>query len=250
MSKTPPSTTQPNQVEPLCVNMRPSERADGQPQHVFYEERDESPLASKLFLWGGYSGVVSFEAMLIDDKTPTTPRNGTSADFAFLHSFKIPIEMWFGAASTSIFRFICLPELPYTGERMPTAADIVRDLRNEAHFSSCIQDMTADELPYIYSPGDCKDEVHTDRESQIIFAKIEGDDCYDDMRKSLEAHTELEAFVKYKRLYYVLFHLKPSFEDLYTKFVDNVYCFAVGVSPHSGNLVGVFTMQVCHNLCD
>lgn len=58
--------------------------------------------------------------------------------------------------------------------------------------------------------------------------------------KSVNAHKKLEENVKLNRLYYAVFHSEPSER---TDKPDCRYAFAVGVSPITGNLVGICALS-------
>lgn len=249
--------------ESLRADPLPDASADGEPQYVFVETRDESVLSARLMLWGGYSGVVSFEGMLTDANTVINGDDASSSnrDLEFLHGYEAPPSMSKGSMTSAVYKFVCvIPGTQYK-ERMPSGTELIRELRNEAHFKSGSQ--TAEvlgrtQIPYPPQRHEHDDEVHTDREEQYIFCvegdleeeeeEEEGKDSFNDVTKlSMEAHRNLEKYVRKERLYYAVFHTKR-----HTKYdepmSDYVYAFAVGVSPHSGNLVGVFSPQVSHNL--
>lgn len=120
-------------------------------------------------------------------------------------------------------------------------------MRNEHNFSSKYDDIDFEltELPYPGNGNDWNDEVHTDRTQQDMFHtdeilnEEEGDsEAHSFPRKSALAHKELEAYVKHNRLYYAVFYSEPEESDK----PDCRYAFAVGVSPSTGNLVGICSL--------
>lgn len=248
--------------ESLRADPLPDAGADGEPQHVFVESRDESVLSARLMLWGGYSGVVSFEGMLADANTAVNGGEGSPSnkDLEFLHGYEAPPSMSKGAMTSAVYKFLCvIPGTQYK-QHMPSGTEVIRELRNEANFKSGSQPMEVlgrTEIPYPPQRHEHDDEVHTDREQQYIFCveddleeeeEEEGKDSFNDVTKlSMEAHRNLEKYVRKEKLYYAVFHTKR-----HTKYdepmSDYVYAFAVGVSPYSGNLIGVFSPQVSHNL--
>lgn len=124
------------------------------------------------------------------------------------------------------------------------------------------------------------DHVHTDPEKQYIFTPQSEFDSMDtnpklyalypnaikQFKASYNAHKALLSYVEGGHLYYAAFHTKevlapicrPTYcneweahykeylSGFYHKFHDHIYLFAVGVSPHSRNLVGVFTIRPSH----
>lgn len=229
---------------------RPEAKADGEPQPIFFYTRDESALSKKLMLWGDHSGIVSFEGALTNDFLPREPRPGSEKDVEFLRSMELPDTMAYGCADVPIFRFMCLQETAYT-DRVPTGRDVVRDLGFDAMFKGVTDNFDLTDIPFPRKAfGD--DQIHTDRDKQFIFkhddevSEREEDETEDE---GVAAHESLEGYVKDKRLYYAAFHTKKHYRNG-PAMSDYVYAFAVGVSPHSGNLVGVFAMQVARNLTE
>jgi len=231
------------EVDPRAIreNGRPDPLPDGSPQHIFYKKENESALSSKLMLHDGHKGVVSFEGMF-----PVAADNGTQLDVLFLRSLLDgPMEMSKGCATVPVFPFICVPDDPYLN-RKPNKSDIIRDLRFEASFSS-----DGHGEGYV-------DEVHSDRDKQYIFPTpdelkefddedMKDEELKDRIRKGIATHEKLEKFCKYKDLHYAVFHTKPHSKLGFVS-CDYFYGFAVGVSPKTGNLVGVFSMQVSRNM--
>ncbi|CAM9253966.1 unnamed protein product [Ectocarpus fasciculatus] len=132
-------------------------------------------------------------------------------------------------------------------------------------------------LPYLgYLVFACADEVHEDDEKQHVFATSEeladamadaeymvdhpaadegdmGAGAYRDSK--LQSRAQLAALKQYvlkQRVFYVLIHTdRRQFADSTDQDMSsNVLLMALGVSPASGNLVGVMATQMCHNLCD
>ncbi|CAM9737476.1 unnamed protein product, partial [Ectocarpus sp. 8 AP-2014] len=136
-----------------------------------------------------------------------------------------------------------------------TPATLVADLKATGNFKSAITNMDDDgsgaPLPYLgYLVFACADEVHEDDEKQYIFATSE------DLAEAIaEAESELTALKQYvlkQRVFYALIHTDRRHdvglagEDM----SSDVVLLALGVSPATGNLVGVIAIQACHNLCD
>lgn len=248
----------------IISNRRPDKLPDGSPRHMFHLKKDESVLSMNLMLWGGYKGIVSFEGTLSNEMKSSTGNEETDHDISFLLKYQIPEEIGLGVP---VFRFLCVPEEPYL-TRMPTGNDVIRDLGNEKNFLGRQIGLKGSEIPHVDGELDHSDELHTDRNNQFIFPQ-DGDDDYDidvtgvpeelieryvearrkeraELKESylqnVKAHKELEGFVKKGHLYYGVFHSKPHY-DCGPRTSDSFYTFAVGVSPASGNLVGVFAMQ-------
>ncbi|CAM9254040.1 unnamed protein product, partial [Ectocarpus fasciculatus] len=169
----------------------------------------------------------------------------------------------------------------YYEHKLPTPATLVADLQATANFKSAIANMNDDgsnaPLPYLgYGVFRCADEVHEDDEKQYIFATSEDlaeaiaeaesevvDPAADegDMgagayhENTLQSRAQLASLKQYvlkQRVFYVLIHTDRRRD---VKLADqdkssDVLLLALGVSPATGNLVGVIAIQTCHNLCD
>ena len=147
------------------------------------------------------------------------------------------VEIAFGAVDCLIYPFTCR----FEGREGPTAARVLEAVGARWFQSQHIADLNQLDLPYTgYKPGTKNDEIHTDPDGQQIFSKDAGEDA-----ATFELHLKLRSHVVDERLFYVLLHDKP--EDGFSLWVT---LFAIGVSPASGNLVGIVTHQMCHNFCD
>ena len=243
-------------------NQIPEALPNGTPRHVFRRKRDESVLSSKLMLWGGWKGIVSFEGML-DRDMKVIPVNCVE-DVRFLLGLNLT-SFSKGSDVTPLYRFVCVTQSSaraprrkrYTAQQMPSGMDIVRELRNEQNFWSDQQPSTLQtwQIEYHGNTWGCNDFVHTNREVQLLFCteseveQFEDDEVKQSGLISVESHNALRNYVLNKHVYYAGFHTQVVFWDTeIERACDDLYAFAVGVSPHSGNLVGVFGMQSAHNL--
>lgn len=124
----------------------PNPQPDGLPAQTFFNRKIESMLSSKLMLWANDQGIVLFEGMLPTDVL----KSHADPDMVFLRKYEYvnyvlePLRnvswdrvdgiLWKGMAKggphSHIFRFIVIPEKPYTST-MPTGFDVIRELRNE-----------------------------------------------------------------------------------------------------------------------
>ncbi|CAM9946215.1 unnamed protein product, partial [Ectocarpus sp. 8 AP-2014] len=166
----------------------------------------------------------------------------------------------------------------YYEQKLPTPATLVADLQATGNFKSAIANMNDDgsiaPLPYLgYGVFRCADEVHEDDEKQYIFATSEdlveavaeeesevvdpeadegdmGAETYREiMLRSWEQLAALKQYVLKQRVFHVLIHT----ERVNTggrPYSSDVLLLALGVSPATGNLVGVMAIQMCKNLCD
>ncbi|CAM9114944.1 unnamed protein product [Ectocarpus sp. 6 AP-2014] len=172
----------------------------------------------------------------------------------------------------------------YYDQKLPTSATLVVDLQATANFKSAIANMNDDgsiaPLPYLgYGVFRCADEVHEDDNKQHLFATSqeltgaivmeesevvnpeadEGDmgaETYREITlRSWEQLAALKQYVLKQRVFHVLIHTERVNRLISTvvggtPFSSNVLLLELGVSPATGNLVGVMAMQMCHNLCD
>eukprot|EP00171_Calliarthron_tuberculosum_P003236 IDg3236t1 len=206
-----------------------------------------NPLSADLIQHGGDNGIVAFEDMFPQGLTPPCGQPGFDDDVQFLESLDVDFETYWGSEASQVHRFMCIPKVKYSG-KMPSAADIVRDLRNEAHFSGRIEDMTMEEPTYFEGPGDDMeeiDQVHTDPADECVFATAAELGSSRSARKSSEftgpgledrhiaAHTQLRQYVKGNRLYCAHFNCKKEKVSSDEEWVVWCYLFVVGVSPHS-----------------
>eukprot|EP00171_Calliarthron_tuberculosum_P018123 IDg18123t1 len=112
------------------------DRLDADGKQFFFQAAEESPFTEKLMQWGQWNGIATFEDCFPNGMEPPLEPRGTQADIAFLRTIQDFIPYRCDDYSL-IYRFLCVPKAPY-GDAMPTATDIVRDLRNETHFTSSI----------------------------------------------------------------------------------------------------------------
>jgi hypothetical protein len=178
------------------------------------------------------------------------PGAEASADISFLDSLP-RVYCWFGASDCEFHPFIAVPESPLRS--LPTAASVLRELRAVRFKSAHIPTLDTVSLPYPgYHPG-LNDEIHTESEEQRIFAPSEDNLLNPNVSAkhtdSMRWHSELRGYVVEGHVFYVLLHAKPHRYEQF-EFSDWVVLFAVGVSPHSGYLLGAVTHQACHNYCD
>lgn len=133
----------------------------------------------------------------------------------------------------------------------------MRELPNERKFWSEYENIALNltELPYPGKDHEWNDKVRTDRAKQYMFctqdaldkeiASQHPCDSSKENKESMEAHEKLKSYVKENRLYYAVFHTYLS------EFKSGVRCtFAVGVSPSTGNLVGLVSMHSIHDTGD
>jgi hypothetical protein len=157
----------------------------------------------------------------------------------------------YGATDAPVLSFMCelhgatdAPVLPFMRElradqRPLTGLDVLKGLNARDFRSAYIPSLHATRIAYPgYHPCTDNDEIHNDFSEQHIFESKSASE-HDG------AHGELKRYVQDGQLWYVLLH--PARREERGEFVS---LFAVGRSPHGGRLMGVFTWQVCHNLCD
>lgn len=149
---------------------------------MFFGKEDESILAKRLKLWGGHTGIVSFEGMLSKDMAPCQERSGSDQDIAFLKSLQLSKKMAYGSSDIPTYRFICFPNAPYTNH-LPTGLDVIRDLFYGENFSGERDGLDSVDIAF---PGDadsvCRDQIHTDRKKQYVFShRFELDKSCDDI---------------------------------------------------------------------
>ena len=148
----------------------------------------------------------------------------------------------YGASDCKIYPFICAPSVSHRS--LPFCSIILSDLGVKAFKSGHLSNLARRTIKFIGNHhGTQSDEIHTDPEDQFIFSKM-GEDPH-----SMDAHKLLRNHVLKSHLYYVLLHTIPHKHEEFW-FSDWVILFALGVSPQTGNLIGVVTHQTCHNLCD
>ena len=200
----------------------------------------------------------------------TLPPPPPSADVDFLRGLLVEGDLVPGGAiDAPLQRLMISPaaSVAYNEGHMPTPATLVADLKATANFRSAIADMNNDgsegPLPYLgYQNFDCADEVHEDAEKQYLFPTAQdvadlAPDDEDSSDVTIRGRQQLAALREYvvkQRVFYVLIHTdrrEHAGDDIsYPDMSSMVLLTALGVSPTTGNLVGVCALQVCHNLCD
>ena len=215
--------------------------------NCFGIEEKYYPLDERIIL---DSGIAVFESQV-------DGLNDSSLDFRFLSTLP-KMDVWYGAKTAEIYPFICFPPVSLT--ELPTGKEVLNLLKASCFESEHIKDLNIVNIPFPgYKPYTKNDEVHSDANQQHFFSRERKEedeledivelDLWEEDEESRENHKLLQRFVSDERLYYVLIHTKPrKYEDFEAS--EYVIIFAVGVSPESGNLVGVASHQVCHNLCD
>lgn len=210
---------------------------------AFGMDTNTYPLDKKIVLREGIAG--------FDSQIQSIPTS--SADCVFLSSISW-VNCAYGACACQIYPFICTPEQPF--KYVPTAAEVLSELHATNFQSEHISNFDTTQIPYLgYQPYTKNDEIHTDPDKQYIFThevpdEDEGDgEDVDEFETSRDSHKVLRGYVLNQHLYYVLIHDKPQEYDGYM-YSNFVLLFALGVSSATGNLVGVVSNQVCHNLCD
>jgi hypothetical protein len=142
----------------------------------------------------------------------------------------------YGATDAPVFPFI--GELR-EGQQPLTGSEVLEGLNVRDFRSAHIPSLNVTRIAYPgYHPLSDNDEIHNDFREQYIFERKEAGECDG-------PHGVLKSYVQNGQLWYVLLHPKRHEEP-----GEFVALFAVGRSPHGGRLIGVFTWQVCHNLCD
>ncbi|MCA9006675.1 MAG: hypothetical protein KDA70_15485 [Planctomycetaceae bacterium] len=216
----------------------------------FGTDVDTYPLDQPIVL---HSGIAVF--------TGDCDKLGESGDeITFLKSLP-EIEVWYGAINPKVYPFLAIADEVMTSP--PTARRVLELLRASCFESVHITSLDEVNIPYPgYNPRTKNDEIHSDSQKQCLFAHDEKDhveleDNKNDPEwrrldeKSRGCHTSLRAAVQDNHLYYVQIHTKPEkLEGFETESREYVIVFAVGVSLTSGNLIGMVSCQLCHDLCD
>ena len=218
-------------------------------EHLTFGTAEEYyPLDEAIFL---SSGIAAFESQL--DRI-----SSEESDVEFLSSLP-RMEVYYGAQTPEIYPFLVIPSEAI--QSLPTARNVLHLLKASSFESEHIENLDEASLPFPgYHPNTKNDEIHSDGNEQNLFAKDPPDEDelenlkYDESalsagNESRNYHQRLRDYVLDQHLYYVLVHTVPQKHGDY-EFSDYVILFAVGVSPGTGNLVGVVSYQVCHNLCD
>lgn len=199
---------------------------------------------------GARGSVITFESAFRGDAASQV---GLKEDLHFLSQLKLP-DCEYGAASCPMHPFVCALAQQ---ERPLTGADVLQALKVADFKSQHIQTLERTCIPYPgYHPGTENDEIHNDSECQVLFPRlddipIEKDPYdFDTIAERRAVHDALQEVVVDRQLWYVLLHSRVRLveEESYRCFW--VLLFAVGQSARSGQLIGVVSHQVCHNLCD
>ncbi|KAL0477638.1 Mfrp [Acrasis kona] len=137
-----------------------------------------------------------------------------------------------------------------TYQKKPLILREVLNALNLPHWKSDFisdDDLEGRKLKYPgYHPGHingvANDEIHTDFQEDSIFSNVEDpDQRLPEDYESYNRYKRLETFVEDNLVWFVLYHTDDiNFVDLY----------ALGTSPFTKNLIGVKTLNLCHNLCD
>ena len=239
------------------------------------EGKDQYPTAEKL-IYRKDSNIVTFMSQFrqeLRDPSQILNDSGLVRDIEFLRHFKHPELCAYGACDCEIMKFICSPvDGPH--RILPTGEVILKDLKAIMYKHDDNPNLAKTNLPYLGYKDDLNDEVHTDSSKQHIFqteedeleekeddATMEESSSQGKRVSGVTAHRVLKEYVLNSHLYYVLLHTQRFTEvipeqevglpeEFTVTLCNMVLLFAVGVSPHSGNLIGVVTLQACHNLCD
>jgi len=208
---------------------------------MFGTDAEHYPLDEQIVI---NSGVASF-------KSQVSEVSKSKGDLDFLQLIP-PQVCWYGPMTPPIYPFFCKPPSPLLN--LPTAKKVLTLLRASGFESEHIKSLDVVRIPYPgFHPETKNDEIHSDPEEQSLFAhevKIDYEIEENSSDKSWverdtisrATHKAIQQFVLSGHIYYVLVRSKP---EKYEGFVfhSSVVLFAVGVSPTSGNLVGV----VSHN---
>eukprot|EP00168_Porphyra_purpurea_P020715 TRINITY_DN8828_c0_g1_i1.p1 TRINITY_DN8828_c0_g1~~TRINITY_DN8828_c0_g1_i1.p1 ORF type:complete len:237 (-),score=68.61 TRINITY_DN8828_c0_g1_i1:192-902(-) len=186
--------------------------------------------------------------------------DGVAADVAFLRSWALPEECYYGNTQVGLHPFIAEPAVrPHTAG-LPTASEVLADLLVKDFVSRPDVALDAANIPYVERAAGAflgGDQIHTDGGAQFMFCTdpvevvphAETEEDLPAMQASVDALTALRSYVVDGHVYFVVAHTVPvGEEDL--PFPNLVLLWAVGVSPASGHLVGGWGVQACHNLCD
>eukprot|EP00168_Porphyra_purpurea_P011745 TRINITY_DN3001_c0_g1_i7.p2 TRINITY_DN3001_c0_g1~~TRINITY_DN3001_c0_g1_i7.p2 ORF type:complete len:232 (-),score=63.71 TRINITY_DN3001_c0_g1_i7:308-1003(-) len=197
-------------------------------------------------------GIVTFANQFPDGfDVPTLPP-GVEEDVRFLRSGIFPSEPCYGNGA-SLHPFLCSPARPH--KALPTAGQVVADLLVE-HFYNPATDLSAVHPPYVYTPTNGADYIHTAIDKQFLFyygfpARDSNGEAqrafWDASTAALEA---LRARVLDGHLYHVVIHPRRPVAAEERIFHKAVLLWTVGVSRASGALMGVWALSQCWNLCD
>ncbi|CAN0504256.1 unnamed protein product, partial [Ectocarpus sp. 12 AP-2014] len=209
------------------------------------------------------------------------PEEQVDADVGFLRGLNLQGLQVGGACDAPIWRVMVSPAAATDGKRprydednLPTPATLIADLMATANFKSAITDMDDDgPLPYLrYRPF--ADEIHEDDDKQHIFetfdvlseniALMEPEVvnpaiseralehsvwCIEDTLQNLAQLAALKQYVLKQRVFYILIHTERVKHGV-SGYVSSSHALllALGVSPVTGNLVGVVAMQLCRGM--
>ncbi|CAN0505186.1 unnamed protein product, partial [Ectocarpus sp. 12 AP-2014] len=210
-----------------------------------------------------------------------SPEEQVDADVRFLRGLNLQGLQVGGACDAPIWRVMVSPAVAADGKRprydednLPTPATLIADLKATANFKSAITDMDDDgPLPYLrYRPF--ADEIHEDDDKQHIFetfdvlseniALMETEVvdpviseralehsvwCIEDTLQNLAQLAALKQYVLKQRVFYTLIHTERVKHGV-SGYVSSSHALllALGVSPVTGNLVGVVAMQLCSGM--
>ena len=179
-------------------------------------------------------------------------------DLMFLKNLP-EVEVWYGAVNNRIYPFIAVPEQKMT--EPPVARRVLELLRGSCFESEHIKSLDVVNVPFPgYHPRTKNDEIHSNPLEQCLFATDKEDLSEEDessdntnwkalAEESQGCHERLRSAVLDNHLYYIQIHTKRKRYDG-AEIREYVIVFAVGVSRASGNLIGMVSCQLCHNLCD
>ncbi|CAM9791123.1 unnamed protein product [Ectocarpus fasciculatus] len=185
--------------------------------------------------------------------------------------------MVLGACDAPLWRVMVSPAAAdgkrprYDENNLPTPATLVADLKATANFKSAITDMDdGGPLPYLRPPFPFADEIHEDDDKQAIFEtfdlleyNVEGMEskvvdpatdergletdlhCIENTLQNLAQLAALKQYVLKQRVFFVVLHTERIKVNTFGHVSSShVLLLALGVSPFTGNLVGVVAMQL------
>lgn len=188
-------------------------------------------------------------------------------DVEFLRSWELPDKVYYGSGDYPLLPFTSVCAVPHRA--IPTAAQVVSDLHKPDFAANApgVQ-LESTNPPWVRNAWDQEgvDEIHTDEAKQHLFCTVEDMEgeinsymvfpgttaasMRAEMRQNNGALQALRAYVLGGHLFFVLLHTPKVPLGGGHAFSTWALQWAVGVSPSSGNLVGAFGRQRCHNLCD
>jgi len=185
---------------------------------------------------------------------------GVAADVAFLRSWALPDECHYGNPQVGMSPFTAEPAVRPHSAGLPTAAEVLADLlvNNFAGLPGVALDSV--DPPFVPKADPMvtgADQIHTNGIKQYMFCTepvevvpygVQEEDL-PGMQASIDALDALRSYVVDRHVYFVVVHTPLVGQEEFP-FPNLVLLWAVGVSPASGNLVGAWGVQFCHNLCD